>query len=181
MFHFGLVEEIDPNKALVKVNLPDLEMVTHWLRLLFPVTQEDKEYQMPSVGTQVCVIMDPTATDGVVLGATYSDVDKPPVKDPKKWHKRFSDGTYLEYDKRSHTLTADVKGKVDLKATDKITVKGQQAVEAEGLTIKAKATTSAEVEALTIQLKSQVVNIDAPMTFVKNITVQGKIIPVPIP
>ncbi len=48
----------------------------------------------------------------MVLGCIYSDADLPPVADPDVFHREFSDGTVLQYNRNTHVLHADVKGDI---------------------------------------------------------------------
>lgn len=155
---FGLVEEVDETNYLLKVKLLDLDdMITHWLPLLAAQTQGDKSYDLPEVGTQVAMLLEPTGVDGVVLGAVYSEEDMPPVSDGKKWHKRFNDGTFFEYDKTSKVLKVDAQGEITVKASGPVTLEGPA-----------------------ITLKAEQIILDAPMTLTKSLTVAGKLIFVPI-
>lgn len=172
--HFGLIEEIDDARAMVKVRLPALDdMITHWLFVLFKDTQDNKHYSLPEKGTQVSILLDPRGETGVVLGAIYSEVDKPPVTNRKKWHKLFSDGTSLEYDRESHELKADVQGKVTIDATGPVVIKSAQSVEVEGLTIK--------VKGQLVEIEANVIDLNAPITKTKNLLVGGKLEFVPLP
>ena len=55
----------------------------------------------------------------------------PPVQSGDKWHRKFKDGTYLEYDREQHKLVADVKGDVEITTTGSVTGKIQQDLSAE--------------------------------------------------
>ena len=50
------------------------------------------------------------------------------------WHRARRAGTTLEYDRKAHKLTADVKGDVDVTATGSVTgrISGSLTAEAEG-------------------------------------------------
>lgn len=45
------------------------------------IPEDNKDYWLPDVGEQVEVLLDANGEDGVILGAVYSDVDKPPFSD----------------------------------------------------------------------------------------------------
>ena len=59
----------------------------------------------PDVGEQVKVLLDENGEDGVILGAVYSDVDKPSFSDKDVRGTKFSDGAEFSYNRTSHTLT----------------------------------------------------------------------------
>lgn len=105
----GLVAQAKPGFA--KVRFDDLDgIVTAWLPTTHPNTQDDKQVETLNVGAQVSCLMDARMEDGCILGAHYSNVDTPPVAESTKWHKRFSDGTSIQYDKAAHVLTLRIGG-----------------------------------------------------------------------
>lgn len=113
----GIVVTTYPERATVRIRLGDADGLTSYeLPVLFRKTQDDKEYQLPDIGEQVLAVFLPGGLEqGFVIGAFYSRADLVPVASQDKWHKRFKDGTWLEYDRASHSLTADVKGSVEVK------------------------------------------------------------------
>jgi len=80
------------------------QIVSYWLPVVFPKTQNDKAYWMPDIGEQAVCLMDARDESGVVLGAIYSRVDGTPVQSADKCHLAFSDGTTFEYDRAAHVL-----------------------------------------------------------------------------
>lgn len=123
MMKIGIVTSIDPATAKCRVQFPDQDGVqSYWLPVLHHKTGKDKSYWMPDTGEHVCCLMDDNAEFGVVVGAIYSDADQPPVTSQDKYHVKFEDGTWIEYDRASHTLSAHVVGgtleaTVDVSAT----------------------------------------------------------------
>ena len=79
-------------------------MISWWLPVVVPKSQSDKAYWLPDIGEQVVCMMDEHDEDGAVLGAIYSKVDSPPVRDANKVNWTFKDGTSLEYDRGAHAL-----------------------------------------------------------------------------
>ncbi len=113
----GEVVAIDPSQARVRVKLPSHDnLVTDFLPVLYSKTQLDKEYYIPDIGEQVLVLFVPLEgfETGFVLGASYNDVDKVPVNSKDKWHKKFKDGTYMEYDRKEHVFRANIKGDAEI-------------------------------------------------------------------
>ena len=95
----GLVHAAKPGYAQVRFD--DLDgLVTDWLPTTHDNAQNNKDVETLDVGAQVSCI----------LGAHYSNVDTPPVNAATKWHKRFSDGTSIEYDRAAHVLTILIGG-----------------------------------------------------------------------
>lgn len=158
---FGIVTQVDEAKHRVKVRIPDLDdMETHWLPVQVGASFGNQDYGLPDEETQVALLLDSRGENGLVLGAVYSEADPPPVQSKDKWHKRFKDGTSLEYDRASHVLTVDVKGEVRIKATGEIKIEAQ----------------TASVQALVkAQVSAPLIDLDAPLTKTKNLLVQGLI------
>ena len=138
----GIVTQVYPDRATVRVQFPDDDEEVSWE---FPVLQrktlKDKDYWLPDIGEHVVVIMLPYGQEqGFVVGAIYSDVDKPPETTKNKRVVVFEDGTRAEYDKENHKLFLDVKGEVEIKVSGNVTIvsegkvviKGAQTVEIDG-------------------------------------------------
>ncbi|PIQ25425.1 phage baseplate assembly protein V [bacterium (Candidatus Blackallbacteria) CG13_big_fil_rev_8_21_14_2_50_49_14] len=156
---YGLIEEFDEETYQVKVRLPDLDdMLTHWLPLPVSVSQDDKALDTVDIGTQVALLLDTRGEEGIIIGAVYSEEDTPPVKSKDKFHRKFKDGTVIEYDRSEHKLKVDAQGEITIKATGPVTVEGQN-----------------------VTIKGILVTIDAPLTKVNNILIQGKLILQPQP
>jgi len=104
-FRVGIVQQQDTARAKVRVVFPDYdEMISWWLSVVFPKTQNDKAYWIPDIGEQVVCLMDLRDEAGAVLGAIYSEADVPPVNSADKFHLAFSDGASFDYDRVAHVL-----------------------------------------------------------------------------
>jgi phage baseplate assembly protein V len=148
MLRFGIISEVKPGFA--KVFFKEDNFVTSWWHVIRRTSLKDKESWPLNPKEHVACMTDEHCNEGVVLGAIESDSDPSEAgAGPGKFRKVFEDGTILEYDKGAHKLTADVKGKVDVLATDDITATSQT-------NIKAKAIVQATIEAPDIQLKGNV-------------------------
>jgi phage baseplate assembly protein gpV len=90
-----------------RVTFPDRQnLQSWWLRVLQHNTKETKDFWMPDLGEQVECLMDENFRNGLILGASYSDVDQPPPgMTLDKRHTTFKDGATLEYDRALHVLT----------------------------------------------------------------------------
>lgn len=115
LLRVGVVNSANPAKGTVRVRFSDQSSVITWdCHVLYPKTLNDKAYWMPDIGEHVAILSLPYgSSQGLVIGALYSRPDKTPVSDQDKWHVLFADGTYLEYDRKNHTLSGHIKGKVD--------------------------------------------------------------------
>lgn len=120
----GTVTARDAAKLRVQVRCADTvtaPLVTDWLPVLVSRACGDCQYDLPDVGDAVlCLFLPHGREAGFVLGSFYSG-GVPPVADGDKWRRTFRDGTTLEYDRKAHKLTADVRGDVDVTATGSVT------------------------------------------------------------
>lgn len=125
----GTVSAVDADGVKARVRLPECDnMRTNWLDVLQRNTQNNKDYWLPDVGEQVKVLLDENGEDGVILGAVYSDVDKPPFSDKNVRGTTFSDGAEFSYNRTSHTLT--IRGGIEhmvIECSADVTVKTQKA------------------------------------------------------
>lgn len=102
----GIVKQQDSANCRVRVVFREFdEMLSYWLPVVVSKTQNDKVYWLPDPGEQVVCLMDQRDEAGVVLGAIYSQPDRPPVDSADKFHVGFSDASHMEYDRGSHVLT----------------------------------------------------------------------------
>jgi phage baseplate assembly protein V len=110
MFRVGIVGAQDIPNCRVRVKFPDRnQMVSWWLPIVTPKSQNDKAYWVPDIGEQVVCLMDEHDEDGAVLGSIFSQVDLPPASmTAEKWHITMADGATFEYDRSSHTLAISI-------------------------------------------------------------------------
>jgi phage baseplate assembly protein V len=109
-FRVGLVVAVTSSDATVRVKFPERDgVVSYWLPVIVPKTQDDKFYWLPDVGEQVVVLMDENDEGGAVIGAIYSAADVTPSgMTPDKIHVLFKDGTSVEYDRSVHRLAVSL-------------------------------------------------------------------------
>lgn len=157
---FGLVTEVDPATCRVKVRLPDMDgMVTDWLPVNQRKTQDDKTFDLPDIGEQATVLLDGRGEDGVVLGSTYSSVDKPPDNmTGDMTHRQYKDGAIFHYDREQHKATVILPEGASID----VTVPGGVAnIDMGGGTATIKATGG--------------ITLEGPVTIKGNLSVQGNI------
>lgn len=129
---FGTIDATDYESAIAsckaRVRLTDKQpgILTKPLPILQSFAGVDKAFFVPKVGDAVAILIDDGGVDGVILGANYSKQVPPPVTDAAKHHATFEDGTTIEYDKGSSTLTINCVGPVDVVATGTVTIQGSQ-------------------------------------------------------
>lgn len=132
----GKVSSIQPEKCTARVVFEDLDDLTSYeLPIIVRGSLETKEYWMPKPDEQVvCLFLPSGNAQGFIIGSFYSQKDTPPVQDPNKRHLSFSDGTCLEYDQKTSTLTINAKGPVKIIAAENVIVQGD--VIADGISLK---------------------------------------------
>lgn len=127
VLRIGKVVGINAELCKARVEFPDnAGIVSYEMPIIQAHTYKDKFYSMPVIDEYVLCAFLPNGTEtGFILGSYYSTATPAPVTDANKFNITFDDGTVLEYDKSAHLLVADVKGSVDIKAAQDITVKAE--------------------------------------------------------
>ena len=104
VFRTGLVSAQNVAAGQVRVQFPDRDgVVSYWLPVVVPKTQNDKFFFMPDIGEQVVVLMDEHDEYGAVVGSIPSTVDAPP-----SWAAvgvggfQASDGAIVTYNRNTH-------------------------------------------------------------------------------
>ena len=121
MVKVGIVESFNEDNETARVVFEDANLKSYDLPIMVKQTKDNKDYWVPDIDEPVICIFLPTGIEsGFILGAYYNQKDKPPVIDQNKRTVKFKDGTIIEYDRKQHKLTADVKGDIDIKATGKV-------------------------------------------------------------
>lgn len=119
MVREGEISAIFPEKGTVRVKFDDDGTVSYELPIIFRGVIGTKDYWMPDIGEQVvCLFLPNGNARGFVIGAVYSNVNPPPVTDKNKRHVSFEDGTTIEYDTSTSTLTVDSAGPINIKANE---------------------------------------------------------------
>ena len=115
-FRLGIVKEQDLSLGRLRVVFAEFDqMVSYWLPVVMPKTQNDKVYWVPDIGEQVVCLMDARDEAGVVLGAIYSQPDNSPVQSADKFHVSFKDGTTMEYDRAAHIMAFSFNDQTSIK------------------------------------------------------------------
>lgn len=135
----GVVTSTNPATGTARVQFPDADgLVSYDFPVLQRKTGKDKDYHMPDAGEHVaCLCLGNGLEQGCIVGALYSKGDATPVSSQDKRHTKFSDGTFVEYDRASHTLSGEVKdGNVVLTVGKDVnlTIKGNPTIKIEGAT-----------------------------------------------
>jgi len=156
---FGIVSEV--KKGFARVEFTEDEIVSNWLPVCVKRSLTDKDSWPFEVQEHVFCMMDENCEYGIILGSLYSEADEPdPDEGPGKFRKLFEDGSFIEYNKNTHILTANIQGKIKAIATDDIEITSDADIKAtaggninaEAVNIEATATakisaTAPEIEA----------------------------------
>lgn len=153
MLKIGTVTKVDHAKALAKITFAEEQgrdggnKFAVWLPMLHLHTKDDKYYTMPDKGELVACMMDETWETGVIMGALYSNKNKPPSEAGEdKSVVKFKDGTVIKYDRAGKKLDVTAVGDITITASS-------GTVHIEATTVELKATT-ANIEATTATIKA---------------------------
>ncbi|MEN5083735.1 hypothetical protein ABE438_14730 [Bosea sp. TWI1241] len=116
-FKRGVVRELDPENARAKVEFPDEEGASSfWLSVNSSLASGSgsRTYAMPEIGSQVHCLVDWRGEDGVILGASYSKVDRPPASKATDMAMKLGGGLEFLYDKVNGALFLKTKGPMTL-------------------------------------------------------------------
>jgi phage baseplate assembly protein V len=130
----GIVTSIYPDRCTAKVQFKDSDnMVSDELQIGVRGSLKNKDYWMPKVGEEVfCSFTE--QKQGYIICTVYSEEDPPPVTDENKRHMEFEDGTTLEYDTKTHILSIQCTGPINIRANGNVNVAGD--VIADGISLK---------------------------------------------
>lgn len=119
LIRWGTIVSVNKNNT-ARVQFSDIDnLVSYDLHILVSNANKNRYQAPPDVGCNALCIMMPTGNSaGFILGTFYNATNQAPIdslNQVMRW--TFEDGTVLNYDKSTSTLTADVKGPVDVKTT----------------------------------------------------------------
>lgn len=120
----GIVVMTDPEKATARVLFEELDQkVSAPLRILYNGTLKNKRYWMPKINEHVLCLFT-KESEGFIVGAFYSEETPPPRIESEKQYIEFEDGSAIEYDTRTHTLSVDIVGDIHIQSGS-VTLNGQ--------------------------------------------------------
>jgi phage baseplate assembly protein V len=122
MIRFGKVTERDNAKGLVRVEFQEDGIVSMWIPAIQARTGRDKFFSLPDVNEHVACMMDEYAEEGVVLGAIYSKKAQPAINGDDITGVEFEDGSSVQFDRATGTITVNTQGDVIINATGNVTV-----------------------------------------------------------
>lgn len=114
-----IVSSVYPERGTVRVKREQSDsMISEELKIMYQWTLKNQAYTMPKVDEHVVCIFNGSV--GYVMGAVYSEVTEPPVKDVDKHYIRFEDGTFVEYDTAERKMTVKCAGNIYIDAEEDI-------------------------------------------------------------
>lgn len=120
MIKQGVAHEIDKNRIKIKAG----NFVSGWLTVMQPMAGEDQEFNPVTKGELFLALYPGGVVESgyALRGASYDSMPLPSEASDKVFVKKFSDGSKITYDKESHELNADIKGKIKIKNYDNIEI-----------------------------------------------------------
>ena len=115
----GKVTIVYPERCSARVTFEDLEsLVSAELPVLQSCAGKNKSYSLPDVGESVVCLFSENADgdSGFILGSRYHEHETPKAPSQDKTRIDFEDGSYLEHDRKSHTLTINCVGNLKITA-----------------------------------------------------------------
>lgn len=122
MVRYGVVHEVDHANKRVKIKSG--EIVTAWLK--WPASSASsfkRTWTPPATGEQV-VLLSPTGDmrQATILPGMYQNSYDAPSTAPNTDVTTYSDGTKVEYNAQTHTLTIDSAGHVIIKGAQTLLI-----------------------------------------------------------
>lgn len=162
----GEVVETAPDTCMVRVKFPDTdELVSGWLHVLQQQTLKNKNYFMPDIGELVaCLFLGNGPVAGIVMGAIYNDKETPPYEGQDIYYSEYEDKTLLQYDRKKHEMTGNIKGNVvatvdgndGADGTVDVTVKAAIKIKAKSLTVTLDNEETIEAKEITINASADI-------------------------
>lgn len=166
MLRFGRISSIDPAKCYARVRFTDDEIVSDWLQIVVLGAISNQFFHIFDINEQVACLMDENSEEGVIIGAVFNDSKSPSNGNKDLVRVRFSDESFIEYNRASHEYNINVKGKIN------ITSEGETKIEAQEVSVEA---TAVSVDAETVSVQATTVDITAAASITGNLIVSGSI------
>lgn len=118
----GRIQQVNYGSAKARVAIGDI--VTDWRPWITGIAMDERSWSPPQVGEQVLLICPNGDTrQAIIIGSLYQTAAAAPSASKDVRRIEWSDGTVVEYNKESHTLTANVHGSAVIEATGAISLK----------------------------------------------------------
>ena len=114
----GVVSAVFPERCAARVTYQDRDgLVSAELPVLQSSCLNNKFYSLPDVGDSVVVLSfpnDQSGNSGVILGSFYTEKNPPPADNQDISTIKFSDETYIRYNRESHLLEINCVGNIKI-------------------------------------------------------------------
>lgn len=126
MLKFGIISQIDLDKGLARVYFEEDDFVSAPLKISVMRSGPDQVSFPFDINEHVWCLMDEHCEYGVIGGAVYDEGNKPSGSGKGKLKFSFADTSTIEYDRISHILTLDIKGKAVINCTGKAEISASE-------------------------------------------------------
>lgn len=135
LFRNGTVTAIDETGQRVRVTFDDLDdTVSTWLQVAARGAHRDDDYWLPDIDEQVCCLFMPTGNaEGYVLFSVRDEAHAPKAGKTGRRYIRFADGSCVEHDRATSTMTIVCTGPINIIAAGNVNVSGD--VIADGISL----------------------------------------------
>lgn len=155
MLRFGIISEVDVAKGYARVKFLDDDIVSAPLQFIVRSALQDKDNFTFDINEQVACLMDENSEQGVILGAMFNDKTPPSEGGgPGIYKVKFSDDSFLEYNRNTHECNINVQGKVNIIATEEIDITAPEVKITGAVTVEGNLTVSGEVSGATVKAGS---------------------------
>lgn len=126
LFRVGTVTGINDGEQTVRVTFDDLDNTpSNWLQVPCWGASQDDNYWMPDIDEQVCCFFMPTGNaEGYVLFSVRGTANKPKAGKVGRRYIKFADGSSVEHDRDSKTMTIVCTGSINITAAGNVNVTG---------------------------------------------------------
>lgn len=108
---------VDEQTGRVRARVDDLDgMESYWLPVLQERVQDDQMVYWLDVDDFVAILADERLEWGVVLGCLYSEKNPPPITSKDRYYRRFSDGSFIDFDRTTGVLTLEATDRINITA-----------------------------------------------------------------
>lgn len=118
MVRTGTVSSVNTANNTARVTFDDKDgVVSPELHILHRCSGKNKDYWLPDIDDQVLCLFannDKNFSTGWILGSYFNEKQPPQVQSPDIMRMDFSDGSYIEYNRASHTLNMKIAGPINI-------------------------------------------------------------------
>lgn len=126
IFRIGTVTAIDEANQQIRVTFDDLDdTVSPWMQVAPRGAYKDDDYWVPDIDEQVqCMFMPTGNAEGYVLFSVRGTNNAPKAGKVGRRYIKFADGSSVEHDRESKTMTIVSTGPINIIAAGNVNVTG---------------------------------------------------------